>query len=171
MNATSPASAVTSPPTHTHANEIVAAKITYGLGVIGSKLKSGNLSAAQTAFSTYQQSVEGNSPFGMNSQANTDYQNLMADLQSGDLSAAQKDFVRLQTDLQPEKDSTKIGGFGLHHHGAKTGATTPITNGLTETSLPALTGTALDNIAPGSPTNSAMDSDAENDGSLLNVTV
>jgi hypothetical protein len=171
MSAISATSAVTSPPAHTHGNEIAVAKMTHDLEVLGSKLKSGNLSAAQTALSTFQQNVQGNPPFGMNSQANMDYQNLMADLQSGDLPAAQKDFDRLQTDLKPEKASTKSGSGGQHHRSSEAGAATSVINGLTKSSSTALTSTSSAEISAGTPADSAMDSDADNDGSLLNITV
>lgn len=171
MSAISPIPAAISPPAHTHGNEIAIAKLTHDLEVIGSKLKSGNLSAAQTALSTFQQNVQGNPPFGMNSQANTDYQNLMADVQSGDLPAAQKNFDRLQTDLKPEKASTKSGGGGQHHHSSEAGTATSLINGLTKSSSTALTRTASAKTSVATLAGSAMDSDADNDGSLLNITV
>jgi len=171
MSAISATSAVTSPPAHTHASKIAVAKMTHDLEGIGSKLKSGNLPAAQTALSTFQQNVQGNPPFGMNSQANTDYQNLLADVQSGDLPAAQKNFDRLQTDLKPENDSTKSGSAGQHHRGSEAGAATSLIHGLAKSSSTSSTSTASANILVSTPADSAMDSDADNDGSLLNITV
>jgi hypothetical protein len=171
MSAIAASPAVISPPAHTHGNEIAVAKMTHDLEVIGSKLKSGNLSAVQTALSTFQQNVQGNPPFGMNSQANTDYQNLMADVQSGDLPAAQKNFDRLQTDLKPEKTSTKSGSGDQHHHSSEAGAATSLINGLTKRSSTSLTSIGSAKISAGTPSSSAMDSDAGNDGSILNITV
>jgi hypothetical protein len=170
MSAISAIPAVISPSAHTHGNGIVVAKMTHDLEAIGSKLKSGNLSAAQTALSTFQQNVQGNPPFGMNSQANMDYQNLMADVQSGDLPAAQKNFDRLQTDLKPEKATTKSGSGGQHHHSSEAGAATAPIKGLTKGSSTSLTSTALAEISAATPAASAMDSDADNNGSLLNLT-
>jgi hypothetical protein len=74
---------------------------------IGSALKSGNISNAQSALSTFQKVLQNtsqtsaNQPFGKNTQANMDFQSLTSDLQSGDLSGAQKAFNSLQKDLTP----------------------------------------------------------------------
>src|SRR5580692_502899 len=72
---------------------------------VGSALQSGDLSSAQSALATFQQSLPGSSssavqpPFGRNHQANSAYQNLAGALQSGDLSSAQRAFANLQTAL------------------------------------------------------------------------
>jgi len=75
---------------------------------IGSALQSGNLSSAKGAVSNFQtilQSVSqasassSSQPFGANTKANTDYQNLLASLQSGNLTVAQTAFNSLTTDL------------------------------------------------------------------------
>ena len=90
------------------------AQIVQDFNDIGSALQSGDVSAAQTALSAFQQDLPGNSqatasqPFGQNSQANTDYQSLASALQSGNLSSAQKAFANLQKDLQSAQTSTKI---------------------------------------------------------------
>src|SRR5580658_7786586 len=87
---------------------------------IGSALQSGNVSAAQSALTAFQQDLQGNpqtsasQPFGNNSQANTDYQSLVSSLQSGNLPSAQKAFASLQTDLQATQASTKKGHGGHH---------------------------------------------------------
>jgi hypothetical protein len=91
---------------------------------IGSALQSGNLTAAQTALSAFQQSLPGNSqasansPFGNNSQANTDYQSLVGALQSGNLPSAQQAFTSLQSDLNAAQSSTRPTRRGHHHHGS-----------------------------------------------------
>jgi hypothetical protein len=73
---------------------------------IGSALKSGNLTTAQTALTALQkdfpaslQSVSAQ-PFGPNSPANADLQNLTSALKTGDLTGAQKAFTSLETHLK-----------------------------------------------------------------------
>jgi hypothetical protein len=123
---------------------------------LGGALQSGNLSTAQSALATFQQDLQSNAPaassqtsanqpFGKNTQANTDFQNLASALQSGDLSSAQKAFASLQTDLQATQK-----GHHHHHHGS----------GSTTQTAPTASGTTA---------NSATDSDGDNDGSNLNA--
>jgi hypothetical protein len=96
---------------------------------LGSALQSGNLSTAQSALSTFQQDLQASAPaaaqtssqsssqpFGKNTQANTDFQNLTSALQSGDLSGAQQAFASLQNDLKTAK------GHHHHHHHGSSGA-------------------------------------------------
>jgi DNA-binding FadR family transcriptional regulator len=120
---------------------------------IGSALQSGNVTAAQTALSAFQQDLQGNSqtsasqPFAKNSQANTDYQSLVGALQSGNLSSAQQAFASLQTDLKAGQTSSKTAHRGHHHHhrsgggsadsllnSLTTGSTTTSTNSTSATS-------------------------------------
>ncbi len=82
---------------------------------IGTALQSGDLTSAQSALATFQQSLPGGaqgsstSPFGQNSQANKDYQALSTALQSGDAAGANKAYASLQSDL-------KAAHKGHHHH-------------------------------------------------------
>ena len=97
---------------------------------IGSALASGDVATAQTALASFQQALQGNpqgsaqgsaqkassQPFGKDSQANTDYQNLTSALQSGNLSTAQKAYASLQNDLKAAATATKSAHRGHHHH-------------------------------------------------------
>jgi iron uptake system EfeUOB component EfeO/EfeM len=94
------------------------------LKALGSALKSGNLTRAQTAFAAWGQDLQANTaastdttqqnaPFGANSQANSDFAALSTALQSGDISGAKQAFASLQKDLQ-----TAGHVHGHHHHHA-----------------------------------------------------
>ena len=104
-------------------------QIAQNFQAIGSALQSGDLSSAQSALAAFQQALQGNSqsnsqtsssqPFGKNSQANKDYQNLTSALQSGNLSTAQKAYASLQNDLKAAATAataTKSAHRGHHHH-------------------------------------------------------
>jgi hypothetical protein len=91
---------------------------------LASALQSGNLSTAQSAFTSWQQdltsiappnqqSTQQSQPFGSNSQANSDFQSLSSALQSGDISSAQQAFANLKQDLQ---SSGSVRGHHHHHH-------------------------------------------------------
>ena len=91
---------------------------------LASALQSGNLSTAQSAFTSWQQdltsiappnqqSTQQSQPFGSNSQANSDFQSLSSALQSGDISSAQQAFANLKQDLQ---SSGSVRGRHHHHH-------------------------------------------------------
>jgi ribosomal protein S20 len=148
------------------ANQIPMSQLVQSFKAVSSALQSGDLSSAQSAFSTFQQALQGNSsaasaqPFGKNSQANTDYQSLTSSLQSGNLASAQKAFTSLKNDLQ----STSAGGTtqsahkGHHHHHHAASATS---SSPSATTTPATT--ASNNQANGSY------SSVGSDGSL-NVT-
>jgi hypothetical protein len=93
---------------------------------LASALQSGNLSTAQSAFTSWQQdltsiappnqqSTQQSQPFGSNSQANSDFQSLSSALQSGDISSAQQAFANLKQDLQSS------GSVRGHHHHHRTG--------------------------------------------------
>jgi predicted nuclease of predicted toxin-antitoxin system len=95
---------------------------------LGQDLKSGNLSAAQTDFTTLQQSMPAASPatstcetasFSTSQTSNPIAQaftQLASDLQSGNLSAAQSDFSTLRQDLQSAGSQSVNGGEHHHHH-------------------------------------------------------
>ncbi len=110
---------------------------------IGSALQSGNVSSAQSALTAFQQVLPGSTqpnsqtaatqPFGKNSQANTDFQNLTSALQSGNLATAQQAFASLQNDLKSAQSANSVHkGHHHHHHGssataATSSSTTPAT--------------------------------------------
>ena len=169
MSAISGVSSATSP--HTATNQNAIASIPKDLGVIGSKLKTGDLSAAQTALSALQQHVQGNPPFGMNSLANADYQKLVVAVQSGDLSAAQQSLASLQTDLQPDKTSTKTGQVGQLHPDSSEEIKASLAHSLTKTSSTALTGLVPSKTEAGADASSTVDGDVQHDGILLDLTV
>jgi outer membrane protein assembly factor BamD (BamD/ComL family) len=77
---------------------------------LGQDLQSGNLSAAQTDFTTLQQ----NSPVSSSSTAQTPisqaFGQLSQDLQSGNVSAAQQAYASIQQDMQTQ------GSHMRHHH-------------------------------------------------------
>lgn len=98
---------------------------------LANALQSGNLSSAQSAFSSLGQDLPGMSQLlqassssessaTQNSPIVKDLQSLQSALQSGDLSGAQKAFANLQQSLQ------QTGGLPRghrHHHGAGTNGT------------------------------------------------
>lgn len=137
-------------------NQSSLAQFIQDLNSIGTALQSGNVSAAQTALTTFQQDFTDNSqtsanqPFGRNSQANKDYQSMVSALNSGDVSDAQKAFANLQNDL-------KAVHKGHHHHHGP---------GLTSTTSTTTPTTTTDSAI----TSATSDSDADNHGSSLNVT-
>ncbi len=82
---------------------------------IGTALSYGNLSLAQNALHTLEQSwsarsiSDGVQPFGRNMNANANYQNLTRAIQSGDLSAAQQAFTNLESALKNHKVDEQSG--------------------------------------------------------------
>ena len=84
---------------------------------LASALQSGNLTAAQNAFATFEQSFsasnsqQGSSQSGQSSPVNSDIQTLSSALKSGNLTSAQSAFLQLQKDMQTQQ------GSGHHHHG------------------------------------------------------
>jgi hypothetical protein len=159
-------------------NQNSFAQIIQDFKSIGGALKSGNVSAAQTALSAFQQDLQSNSqtsstqPFGNNTQANTDYQSLVSGLQSGNLSSAQKAFASLQTDLQTAQTSTKSAHRGHHHHGGGGVSAEALINGLTNnsTTTSATSATSSATSTSGTAANATAENDAPSDGSLLNAT-
>jgi hypothetical protein len=105
------------------------------LDAIDSALQSDSSSDALTALTSLQQSLSTGSsgsststsqPFGTNTQANTDYTNLVSDIQSGNLDDAKTSLANLQTDLKSHK--------GGHHHGGGAPPPPPTTTTTTTTS-------------------------------------
>jgi hypothetical protein len=93
---------------------------------LANALQSGNLTAAQTAFATFEQSFQdqtGNQTASAShsNTINNDLQSLSNALNSGNLTSAQQAFAQLQKDMTTEQT-------GRHrHHGSNEGA---IVNGL-----------------------------------------
>ena len=136
--------------TYQSSNPAGTSQFLQNLSSLGTALQSGDTSSAQSALTTLQQSLptsaqNSNQPFGNNSQANSAYQNLVSDVQSGNLTSAQNDLSQLQTHL---KSGHAHGG---HHHGGKP-ATPPPTDDSTAT------------------TSTTNDSDSTS-GNFINVTV
>jgi hypothetical protein len=147
MNSISSVSATTTP--YQPSSQADFSTSIQDFNAIGSALQSGDLSNAQTAVATFQQSLQANSqtstdqPFGKNSKANNDFQSLTRAIQSGDVAAAQKAFSNLQTDL-------KVVRKGHHHHHAAVTQSTIAT--------------------PSSQTASALNSDGNQNASRINLT-
>jgi hypothetical protein len=83
---------------------------------LSNALSSGNLSAAQTAFASIQQSNQnqsGQQSNQSNSSVNNDIQSLANALNSGNVGSAQQAFAQLQKDMQTQQ----VSGHHHHHHG------------------------------------------------------
>jgi hypothetical protein len=85
---------------------------------LGQDLASGNLSAAQSDFSTLQQAFGQTSGSSSSTSASSTsnpiaqaFQQLSSDLKSGNLAGAQKDYSTIQQDMQ-----SQFGGHHLHNH-------------------------------------------------------
>jgi outer membrane protein assembly factor BamD (BamD/ComL family) len=84
---------------------------------LGTDLSSGNLSAAQSLFSTMQQGFSSNSTSTQSSNPIAQaFQQLSQDLKSGNLSAAQKDYSTIQQDQQSQSAQSQVARAGHHHH-------------------------------------------------------
>ncbi len=82
---------------------------------LGQDLQSGNLSAAQTDFTTLQQSgpqISSTSSNQNTSPVAQDFKQLSQDIHSGNISAAQQDYAKIQQDFQ----SQAAGKHAHHHH-------------------------------------------------------
>lgn len=81
---------------------------------LGQDLQSGNLSAAQTDFTTLQQSgpqISSTSSNQNTSPIAQDFKKLSQDIQSGDISAAQQDYAKIKQDFQ-----SQAAKHSHHHH-------------------------------------------------------
>jgi len=114
-------------------------------GQLASALQIGNLTGAQSAFSTLQNlNIQGqNTNTAVNSSSNSsdtisnDFAALGQALQSGDIGNAQSAFAQLQTDMQMQHSS---GHHHYHHHNGGAGVNNQDANGqntASSTSLPA----------------------------------
>lgn len=83
-------------------------------------LQSGDLSAAQSAYSAIQNSIQsssnGQGPLSGTSQLSSDFQAIGSALQSGDVSSAQSAFATFQQDMQSMQQASSSGSGGVHHH-------------------------------------------------------
>jgi hypothetical protein len=101
-------------------------QIQQGFQQLGQDLQSGNLTQAQSDFSSLEQLLPSqlqSATTGAQSGSQTSNPLLQAvsqlgqDLQSGNLSAAQSDFATLQQDLQQQQQGTNAVHGHHHHHG------------------------------------------------------
>src|SRR6266436_1370548 len=83
---------------------------------LGQDLQSGNLTKAQSDFTTLSQNLSGTnqSSTSTTNSASQAFSQLGQDLQSGNLQAAQQHFTILRQDLQ--QNATAVGGHHHHHH-------------------------------------------------------
>jgi len=126
---------------------------------LASALQSGDLSGAQSAFSSWQSDLQSiapsnaqsqvqDQPFGSNTKANSDFQALSSALQSGDISGAKQAFANLKKDVQ-SANGAKGAHRGHHHHRVKPQNDGDSTQSSTSTStsttaVDLATGTTLD---------------------------
>jgi outer membrane protein assembly factor BamD (BamD/ComL family) len=86
---------------------------------LGQDLESGNLSAAQSDFTTLEQLIPQNSSTS-STQSNNPiaqaFQQLAQDLQSGNLSGAQQDYTTLQQDFQSQASQSGTSPNAVHGH-------------------------------------------------------
>ncbi|MGA2244453.1 MAG: hypothetical protein ABSH48_05585 [Verrucomicrobiota bacterium] len=117
-----------SPTTSTYngMNQTGVSPLIQDFNALGSALKTGDLTTAKSALADFQKVLQSSmqtsasQPFGKNSQANTDFQSLTSDLQSGNLAGAQKAFSSLQNDVTTAQSAqaTTSAHIGHHHHHA-----------------------------------------------------
>jgi hypothetical protein len=93
-------------PVHSAISQSGVGHLPKAISAIGNALQSDDISSVQTALAAFQQSIANNSqaavsnqPFGNYSQANLEYQRLISDVQSGDISDAKKAYANLLTAL------------------------------------------------------------------------
>jgi outer membrane protein assembly factor BamD (BamD/ComL family) len=97
---------------------------------LGQDLQSGNLSAAQSDFSSLQNLLpQAGSTSSQNSSPIAQaFSQLAKDLQSGNLSAAQQDYTTIQQDFQNQatQNQTQAPQGHHHHHGSGSGGSSDI---------------------------------------------
>jgi ribosomal protein S20 len=108
-----------------------------------SALQSGDISAAQSAFSTFKQDLQtAKSSSNNTSQPSQDFQSLESALSSGDISAAQKAFASFQSDVQAAHKS-----HHHHHHKAESSSDAQTQNTASVPASGSLIGTVLNQQA------------------------
>jgi outer membrane protein assembly factor BamD (BamD/ComL family) len=108
---------------NTQSNTPVFQQIKTEFQQLGQDLQSGNLTAAQSDFTTLSQNLSGASQSSATTASSATgntplaqaFAQLGQDLQSGNLQAAQKDFANVQQDVQ-QISSQQVGGHHGHHH-------------------------------------------------------
>ena len=113
-----------------------AQKIQSEFQQLGQDLQAGNLTQAQSDFSTLSQNVS--SPLQSNSALAQAFSSLGSALQSGNLSAAQQAYSSLQQDVQQAGQ-----GHHHHHHAGSSSQTTNSSSGSTLSQLFSSLGSAL----------------------------
>jgi len=113
-----------------------AQKIETEFQQLGQDLQAGNLSQAQSDFSTLSQNFSGS--VQSNSTLSQAFSSLGTALQSGNLSAAQTAYSTLQQDVQQTG-----AGHHHHHHGGSSSQTTSSSTGSTLSQLFSTLGAAL----------------------------
>jgi len=103
---------------------------------LGQDLQAGNLTQAQSDFSTLSQNISG--PLQSNSTLAQAFSALGSALQSGNLSAAQQAYTALQQDVQQAGQ-----GHHHHHHAGGSSQTTSSSTGSTLSQLFSTLGSAL----------------------------
>jgi len=83
---------------------------------LGQDLQAGNLTKAQTDFTTLSQDLSGTNQSNRNTTSSVSpaFSQLGQDVRSGNLQAAQQDFTTLQHDLQ--QNAARVGGYQHRHH-------------------------------------------------------
>ncbi len=147
---------------------------------LGQDLQSGNLTAAQSDFTTLSQNISGatqstaataNSTTGNNTIAQA-FAQLGQDLQSGNLQGAQKDFTTLQQDVQ-QNSSNQVGGHHGHrgHHAERSQSSSSSSSQQTNSINQAFSALAQDlqagNLAGSQSAFSALQSDLQQIGGFL----
>jgi hypothetical protein len=101
------------------------------LNNLGQALQSGNLSAAQSAFTAFQKTYQSQNPATQSASTlnpvTTDLTNLATALNSGNLTTAQSVYKQLQQDMQAQI------GHHHHHHGGAGGAVQALLSQLSST--------------------------------------
>ena len=121
---------------------------------LSSALQSGNLTAAQNAFASFEQSFSGSnsqqtsSQSGQSNPVTNDIQSLSSALNTGNLTSAQQAFVQLQKDMQAQQSS------GHHHHHGGGGGQ----------------GQAIQSLISSLSSSSSTSSNSTTTGNTLNVT-
>ena len=107
----------------TQSNTPVFQQIKTEFQQLGQDLQSGNLTAAQSDFTTLSQNLSGASQSSATTASSATgntplaqaFAQLGQDLQSGNLQGAQQDFTNVQQDVQ-QISSQQVGGHHSHHH-------------------------------------------------------
>ena len=116
MSVTGIASSILSNPSVSHVQQSRFQQIRSEFQQLGQDLQSGDLTKAQTDFTTLSQNLSGanQSNTSTTNPVSQAFSQLGQDLQSGNLQAAQQDFTTLQQDLK--QNAAQVGGHRHRHH-------------------------------------------------------